>query len=132
MSQRFLQRKLRLGIHFWIIYGVTVPIVLYLFAPWRWNLPAVSKIAGIVGLPFLFAVVIYVLALFVYGIFAGPKLTKVEIQSLIIVALFCLCGTAVITFVKSLSQYRFVLVIALGTSAILLYESLCGWNEGDE
>jgi hypothetical protein len=122
MSEESLNQKLRLGLHYWIVFGVTAPIVLFLFKPWQWELPEIAKIAGILGLPFIFSIITYVVVLFLYEILIARSVGKSGFQALAVVVVFATCGAAAITYVKGFAPYRSLLVLLLTASTIVLFE----------
>jgi hypothetical protein len=124
MDDSSFNQKVTLGRAFWAVYAVVCPVVLYVAAPWRWRLPLMSRAAGVLGLPFLFSVVVYVILLFLHGLLFGRRLGWGERIALVAVALYCYGGAEAITRVGALAPYRPVCVALLTASAIVLFAVL--------
>jgi hypothetical protein len=66
-----LDKPFRLSLDFWIAYVLLSWPTLWFTKPWAWDLPVISKIAGLVFLPFAVAIVCYCPVLFMLAIASG-------------------------------------------------------------
>jgi hypothetical protein len=79
-----LEKPFRLTKEFFIAYLVLVLPTLWLLRPWDWELPIVSRLAGIIFLPFAVTIVFYCPALFIVWAFGdGPLGRRVLLTFLI-------------------------------------------------
>ena len=71
-----LDRPFKLSLDFWAAYVLFSLPTLWFTKPWAWELPVVSRIAGVTFLPFAAAVVCYCPILFVLAIARGGAKEK--------------------------------------------------------
>jgi hypothetical protein len=119
-----LHRSPHYGIFFGLVLLATTPLVLIAFAPWRWELPAISILAGFVALPLLFALAIHAVLLFLYSALWKREFGHKDLLALGIVFVYATAGAAAITFVDALAASRTRAVLILTASAIVLFKFL--------
>lgn len=73
MKTPSLDKPFRFTVDFWIAFAVLAVPTLWLAQPWNWDLPIVSKLTGVLFLPFAAVIVCYCPVLFAVAIFQGGK-----------------------------------------------------------
>jgi hypothetical protein len=73
MKASALDKPFRPAVDFWIAFMLLAIPTLWLSKPWGWELPLISKIAGIVFLPFAAVIVCYCPVLFALAVFRGGE-----------------------------------------------------------
>jgi hypothetical protein len=73
MSASSLDKPLRFTPDFWVAFAVLAIPTLWLSQPWLWNLPMISKLAGVVFLPFAAVIVCYCPVMFAMAVLRGGR-----------------------------------------------------------
>jgi hypothetical protein len=72
-----IDQPIKLGLGFWITYGVLALPAFLTTKSWLWDGPMYSRIAGLLLLPFLAAILVYSLFLFSKAVvLGGPKVRR--------------------------------------------------------
>ena len=124
MNQDGLNQDLRLGRMFWVVACLVTPVMLFIFKPWLWELPLFSRAAGIVGIPLIASIAVYVIVLFVYELLFGRKTSRADVGAFACVMVYAIVGAALITYWKPLSLHRSAWVVLLTASTITLFQVL--------
>lgn len=126
MHSEELNKRFVLGPLYWAVLAAITPVVLVLSRPWNWELPAYSRIAGIVGLPLLFSIPAYLVVYLVHAVFFARRVKGNEIRGLIAAVGLLAAGAIVSFLIPSLMEYRDVVLDALGVMAYVTYEIVSG------
>ena len=122
MQTNELSQRPKIGILYWMTLAVVTPFALQITKPWTWDLPLYSRIAGCVGLPFLFSIPVYLVIYLVYSTLFSKRVAKNEILALLVVFAYLGLGALLLTLVEDLQNYQEIGMGILGTSALVLFE----------
>ncbi len=73
MKTTALDKPFRPTVDFWAAFMLLAIPTLWLSKPWAWDLPMISKIAGIIFLPFAAVIICYCPVLFALAVFCGGE-----------------------------------------------------------
>ena len=103
-----INKPFKLTQSFWLTYVVLAIPVLWFTRPWHWDLPILSRFAGIVFFPFAATIITYCPFVFVRAVFFGDSSQRMGFRAFVVSVLSVVALLFVIWWHKGFGRMPFI------------------------